>query len=96
MNSGHWKEIGWQKIISIALVIVQSSSLHLDNSFPLQLGGDVDCVLRAWIKTIKPFERKKTLFSSVSLKEADLALYLLPEPIPVTLEEKTDDQMKWK
>ena len=53
----------------------------------------MDCVLRAWIKTIKPFERKKTLFSSVSLKEADLALYLLPEPIPVTLEEKTDDQM---
>ena len=23
MNSGHWKEIGWQKIISIALVIVE-------------------------------------------------------------------------
>ena len=91
MNSGHWKEIGWQKNISIALVIVKSSSLHLDNSFPLQLGGNVDCVLRARIETIKPFEKNIVIFRF--LKDADLALYLLPEPIPVTLEEKTDDQM---
>ena len=54
----------------------------------------MDCVLRARIETIKPFEKNIVIFRF--LKDADLALYLLPEPIPVTLEEKTDDQMKWK
>ena len=43
------------------------------------------------------WREKKTLLSSVSFwKVVDLALYLLPEPIPVTLEEKNDDLMKWK
>ena len=68
LNSGHCNE--WPHTSSPCPQVLQCYIVtsHLDNGFPLQLRGNVDCILRAWIETIKPLERKNFVIFSFLLK----------------------------